>query len=78
MSRINPTNIKIILSKNETIEEAEEKLFKALNAQRSGEIHTEDFHDPAMRSVVQKMINLHSQMINKAIKDIEKELDGEK
>lgn len=68
------TNVKIILGENETIEEAEETLFKALRAKRKHHSHSESYSDPAMKNVVNKMEKLHSEMINKVIKDIEKEL----
>jgi len=69
--------IKIGLGKNETMFEAEEFLFKALDSHRSGDVHTEKFEDPAMEDVVNRMDEKHKMMYEKLIREIMDELDKE-
>ncbi len=71
------TKIKILLDKNETPEEAEEILYKALNAQRNGDIHTEDFSDPAMVDVVSVMEKFHKDIYVDMMREIQEVLDRE-
>ena len=71
------TKIKILLDKNETPEEAEEILYKALNAQRNGDIHTEDFSDPAMVDVVSVMEKFHKYIYVDMMREIQEVLDRE-
>jgi len=71
------TKVKIIAGKGESVEEAEEKLYKAMNSHRTGELHTEDFQDPAMKDLVQRMINKHGDMYKDMLDEIFNELDKE-
>lgn len=69
--------VKIILGKNETMQEAEETLYKALDMHRNGDAHKEDFSDPAMRDVVQRMQSAHDKMYKEMMQEIEEVLDQE-
>lgn len=69
--------VKIILGKDETMQEAEESLFKALNSHRNGEVHKEDFSDPAMRDVVARMQSAHDEIYAELMREIEEVLDQE-
>lgn len=69
--------IAIYLDKDETEEEAQEALLKALQHHAAGKEHREAFHDPAARDVFNKLINEHKKMWNKMLKDIQKVLDEE-
>ncbi len=51
--------VKILLQKDETPEQAEELIFKAFEAQRTGEMHTEEFSDPAMVDLINRLQMLH-------------------
>ena len=63
-------NVKIELQNGETPEEAEELLFKAISAQRTGDIHREEFHDPAMRDMVQRMQRIHDENFQLMLQEI--------
>lgn len=69
--------VKIIAGKGESMIDAEEKLFKALNSHRNGEIHTENFTDPAMRHTVEIMEELHAKQYAQMMAEIEEVLDEE-
>jgi len=69
--------VKIILDKNETMHEAEETLFKALNMQRTGDVHKGDFVDPAMTDVALRMKGAHEIMYKEMLEEIEAVLDEE-
>ena len=71
------SRIEIHLESDETPEEAEEQLYKSLHAQRTGELHKEDFHQPAARAVVSKLSRQHAKMLKSMMKDIEEVLDRE-
>lgn len=72
------TTVKIIPAKGETIEEAEEKLYKALHAQREGDLlHRESFDDPAMADLNQRVIKEHVDMYEELIREVMEILDGE-
>ena len=58
-------------------EEAEEELFKALDFQRSGDIHGDEFLDSVMEETAQKMISLHEKVWSETLKEIEDILDEE-
>jgi hypothetical protein len=71
-------DVKIILEKGETQQEAEEALLKALNSHSSGDIHfTESFEDPAMVDATHKMEKMHKDMYNEMIREINEALDDE-
>lgn len=69
--------IKVILEKGETPEQAENLLFKAFEAQRTGEIHQDEFNDPAMRDLILRMEakfkEEHDAMIQEIIQALEEE-----
>jgi len=69
--------IKIGLRKGQTPEEAEEELFKALSEQRSGNSHSEEFDDPIMEAIAQKIIEKHSQIWEASLEEINQLLDEE-
>ncbi len=60
-----------------TPEQAEEELFKALDFQRSGDVHGDEFVDEVMEETAQKMIKLHEQIWAETLKEIEDLLDEE-
>lgn len=71
-------NVKIELQEGETIEQAEEVLFKALRSQRDGSIHQDGkFHDPAIEELSIKLIKLHEAEYNLMLQEIFKELEDE-
>ena len=70
-------HVKIILNKNETMHEAEETLFKALNMHRTGDQLTDDLQDPAMNDVVQRMETAHDKIYKEMMEEIEAVLDQE-
>lgn len=67
--------VKIFLEEDETLQEAEDSLFKALNHHNSGDVHGESFQDPAMVSVANKLEDLHSKMYHSMLQDIFEALD---
>lgn len=70
--------VKIILDKNETVEEAEELLFKALDLHRTGEVHTrESFDDPAMVDIEDRVLKSYSDMHKDMLEEISEALDEE-
>jgi len=63
--------VKIQLNKNQTIEDAEELLFKALDLHRSGDIHLlESFDDPAMIDVSQRMEKIYEDIYKDMMDEI--------
>lgn len=70
-------NVKIFLDKDETPEQAEDLLFKAMEAQRNGEIHQDEFSDPAMRDLLDRMQKLYKDNYEEVIQEIMKALDEE-
>lgn len=70
--------IKIFLEDNETIEEAQDNLYKALDSKVSGESHASDlFDDPAAQDLANKLENLHKEMYDKLLLDVFEALDQE-
>lgn len=70
--------VKVILEKGETIFEAENLLFKALNSHNTGEIHDGDeFSDPAMQDLIFRLETEHSKMFKDMIGEIQQTLDEE-
>lgn len=68
--------VKIELDRNQTHEEAEESLYKALSSQRDGKSHSEDrFPDPAMEHQAKIMIELYSLFLQKMNAEIIAELE---
>jgi len=70
--------VKIILDKDETIEEAQELLFKSLNYSRSGEAHEGDnFYDAAMADLHNQLTETYENMFSDLINEIIEELESE-
>lgn len=69
--------VKILLDKNETIEDIEESLFKALDFHRQGGVHTEEFADPAMSDLNDQLVVEHEKMLAAMLEEIFNELDKE-
>lgn len=70
--------VKIFLSKNESMSDAEEALSKALQLHSSGDIHVEEsFDDPAMIHVSERMENIHEVIYKEMISEIIDELNKE-
>lgn len=59
------------------MEQAEERLYKALNSHRTGDVHTEDFTDPAMKDLVERIQMKHEQMYANMLREIFEALDEE-
>lgn len=70
-------DVKIKLEKNETPEEVEELLFKALSHHRTGGQHKEGFTDPAMANLHEKFLKAHRDMYVELLKDVLNALDEE-
>lgn len=70
--------VKIFLAPNESIEDAEELLRKALNLHANGDVHVEEsFDDPAMIDTQNRMENIHKQIYKEMVDEIIEELDKE-
>ena len=69
--------IKVILEKGEQEHEAEEKLYKALELHRNGNLHKEDYHDPAMVDLTNKINDLHKKELTSLLEEISELLDSE-
>lgn len=69
--------VKIVLAKNQSIEDAEEELLKALNFKRSGEIHGDEFSDEVMEEAAQEMIKAHEDILKQTLDEINQVLDEE-
>jgi hypothetical protein len=68
--------VKIYVQENETLEEAEENIQKALQYHSSGEAHDEDsYEDPAMKSLTSRLEALHSETYNNVIREVIEALD---
>lgn len=63
--------VKIFLDKNETIEDAEELLKKALELHSTGDIHVdESWDDPAMVDVQDRAVEVHKRIYDDMIDEI--------
>lgn len=70
--------VKIELDKDETVEQAEDVLFKAVLAQSTGEGHDEEnFSDPAMADLINRLEEQHKLMFSEMVAEINEELDKE-
>jgi hypothetical protein len=70
--------VKIFLDENETIQDAEESIFKALNHHSSGDVHSHhQFQDPGMQSIADRMEDIHSKIYQDMMNEIFEELDKE-
>lgn len=69
-------DIKIILKKDETIEEVDNLLFKALDMHASGDVHLEEsFDDPAMVSTFDKLSDEQKKIYLEMLEEIYMEID---
>ena len=69
--------VKVLLEGNETPEEGDEELYKALQGQRDGSTHSEDFSDPAMRDTTARIIQIHNNTFERMLSEILEILDEE-
>lgn len=70
--------VKIFLEGNETVQDAESNLLKALEHHDSGGVHSSHiFQDPAMASVADKMENEHAKIYHDMLQEIFDVLDQE-
>lgn len=67
--------VRIRLLEGETPDEVEETLFKALKSQRTGELHKDDFSDPAMAALLNEMLKLHSAEYSLLLEEVISELE---
>jgi hypothetical protein len=70
-------NVKIFLDKDETPEQAEDLLFKAMESQRNGDIHQDEFSDPAMRDLLDRMQKIYKDSYDELLQEIMEALDKE-
>lgn len=63
------SKVKIFLDENETLEEAELDLLKALNSKNSVNNHS-SFEDPAMNDVADRLVKDHEKMFEAMLKEI--------
>lgn len=69
--------VKILLEKSETPEQAEDLIFKAFESQRNGETHNEEFNDPAMVDLINRMQMLHESEYELMMQEIAAVIDEE-
>lgn len=69
--------VKIELSQNETKEEAEELLYKALDSQRTGAQHGEEFQDPVMNELYHNSLDVYGEIYDSMLEQIFAEIDKE-
>ena len=65
--------VKIELSKSETLEQAEDLLYKALKSKKKSKeksSHAEKFQSPAINAIEKHMISKHKEIYAKMIEDI--------
>lgn len=68
--------IKIILDKDQTKEEAEDLLFKALELHKNGEVHIdESFDDAAMIDTENRLKTIHSKIYADMLEEINEALE---
>lgn len=70
-------SVKIELKKGETPEQAEDLLLKAIESQRNGDVHGEEFSDPAMSNLVDLMLKLHEKEYALMLQEINEALEQE-
>ena len=70
--------VKILLDKNETLDEVDSLLLKAMDLHTSGDVHDDEmFEDPAMADVNQRMNDIQKRIYDEMIEEIIMELDSE-
>jgi len=67
--------VEILLEKGETLEEAEELLYKAMQHHQAGHEHRSSFQQPSAREVFNKIIKEHDKTWKAMMKDIEKTIE---
>jgi len=68
--------LKILLDKGETLQEAEDLIFKALNHHASGDVHSShQFQDPAMAAVAERFEETFKKINQDMINEINETLD---
>ena len=67
--------VKVELEKGETRDEAEEALYKALSSQRDGSTHGDQFPDPAMEHMANKLKKQYNDIWVEMLREISEELD---
>lgn len=68
--------IKIILNKNETKEQAEETLIKALNLHKDGDVHIDaSYDDAAMVDTENRLKDIHSKIYQDMLDEINETLE---
>jgi phosphopantetheinyl transferase (holo-ACP synthase) len=67
--------VRIELEKGETREDAKEALLKALNSQRNGSAHGDQFPDPAMEYMANKLKKRYNEIWTEMLQEINEELD---
>ncbi len=70
-------NVKIELIKGETVDEADELVFKAFSSQRDGSLHNGTFHDAAMQHLSEKLILMHELQFQRMLLEIFEALEQE-
>jgi hypothetical protein len=70
--------IKIILDKNETKEDADAALLKALDLHRDGEVHLDaSFEDAAMVDTEQRLRDTHDKIYQEMLEEINEALEDQ-
>ncbi len=69
--------VKIYLAPGETMQQAEDTLLKAMEFHNTGEVHGEEFPDPAMQATIHKMEEAHRKMYADMLREISEALDEE-
>ena len=69
--------IKIQLDKNQTPEEADNSLFKALSLHANGDAHEDKFDDPVMQDLLDDLERKFAEMLSGTMAEIHNELDME-
>ena len=67
--------VKIYLEPGETQDDVQELLIKAFQHHSAGAEHKQAFHDPAARDAFNKMINAHSKMFERMLKEVNQVID---
>lgn len=68
--------VKIYLEEDETVQDAEESILKAMDHHNSGEVHAHhQFQDPAMNAVAGRMEEIHKKIQQEMLQEINEALD---
>ena len=69
--------IKIKLDKNQTPEDADNRLYKAMSLHANGDAHDDDFDDPVMQQLLDDLSLKFQAMMRETMDEIHEELDLE-